>query len=452
MKSSMSLILKKTRHSEVIKLKGESIAIGMHWYVHSPDSQKAIARAAADCKGSFGFEIEGKKKHVTGFYTGKKPNKKMLCGAAAVASIYEKGIFVCGIGSGRFWLLAIAQGQPICGYDRVCIAEESKAIIDQLQSVDSTFALYCSEDFIDYLEGKDHVRTSLENLLRLETIKQTLNIERKVQKYLNYLPHVLVAGSVGVSLVALFSAGVLTEPVNELQTERVQNAWETNARREQNRIIDQFNDVAKNQEVDTWLATALNTVNQIPLEVGGWYFNEFSCEDGRPYCVIEWLNTGYGTFKSLSYNVNELGPLSFNKPDIATQTINISGLEPQTLSAEEIQKRIEQLPNLNEVKLEHVSVLQLLSTVPNLGFEISSPANAGEISRPPPGVTETVSYPSFSYGNWELNGLGLHILIDSVLKLDPEIFFGQSLKIKITYNKDETVAEWHIGGDYVSKS
>lgn len=122
------------------------------------------------------------------------------------------------------------------------------------------------------------------------------------------------------------------------------------------------------------------------------------------------------------------------------------------MSAEEIQKRIEQLPNLNEVKLEHVSVLQLLSTVPNLGFEISSPANAGEISRPPPGVAETVSYPSFSYGNWELYGLGLHILIDSVLKLDPEIFFGQSLKIKITYNKDETVAEWHIGGDYVSKS
>ncbi|WP_422452211.1 hypothetical protein [Endozoicomonas sp. ALC066] len=448
----MGLNSKKSRQSEAIMLEGKSIAIGMRWYAHSPADKRTIARAAAECKSSFGFEIGGKKGHVTGFYTGKKPNKKIVCGAAAIASNYDKGIFVFGLGSGRFWLLVIAQGQPICGYDRICGGEDAKTTIDQLQSVDSTFDVFCTDDFIGFLEGKDHVRTSLESLLRPETLKPTLCIERKVQKYLDYMPHALVAGSVIGSVAILFSTGILSEPVTEFQAEKVQEKWELSARHEQNKIIGQFNNVTKNQEIESWLAAALSTVNKIPLEIGGWYFKEFSCEDGKPYCVIEWENTGYGTFKSLNYNVNELGPLTFSEPNVATQTINIPASARTTLSAEDIRKRIERLPNLEELKLQHVSVLQLLGTVPDLEFQINSPVNAGVISRPPPGVEQTVSYPSFSYGEWELQGLGLHILIDSVLKLDPEIFFGQSLNIKITYSKNEIKAEWHIGGDYVSKS
>lgn len=440
--------------SERIVFSGKSIAVGMHWFISGRDEKRAVAKAASSCKASFGYKIHLDEKQLTGFYNGLKASNKLYAGAAVVASVYEEGIFILPCGSDKYWFLLISQGQPICGYDRIVDQDEAKTLLTQLRSIYAGLPLYADTHFIHthMPDEKDYSGIVLDELLHIERLTSDFLLTRQVKKYVDYAPYIAVVGLLIAGGVFLVPKIFMSDTVANIQLKNAEEKWLSDAQWEKNTIINLYKNSSATYPIDSWISSLLEVINRTPLEAGGWYFSELDCQAKKKTCLIKWQNSGYGTFKSLNYTVGDHGSLEFVNPNLVNQTIEIISFSSESFTEQAIAKRIKQLPTLEEFQLEHVSVLQLLRTVPNLEFAIKSPMPGPRVSKAPPGVNRVISFPSFNKGTWEMSGRGINILIDSILKLDTDVYFGQALNIEVTYNKQAITAEWNVGGEYVNKS
>ncbi|WP_211831039.1 type 4b pilus protein PilO2 [Kistimonas asteriae] len=434
--------------STTVSVAGHPIALGLNWVVHRKDDRKALAGASAG--NSFGYRMASGNRVLTGFYQGKG-NRKMYAGAAILSDIFDGTLFVLPV-EDKYWLLLISDGQPIAGFDQVITAEEATTCILQLQEIYTDLSLHGDAEFYKtHLPDAEFVATTFEDLFQKDRLQDNYRLSRQARKYLDYLPFVIVGIAVCIVGYAILAAAGFTKPIERIQQEKVQSQWEAQEAFEKDRIVRAFQDVTANHPIDNWLARLLKTLNKIPLEAGGWYFSKLDCSAGLPYCVVQWENSGYGTFKSLDYSVSNLGPLELKEPAHVSQTIHIMEFDKTVFSEEEMRQKIVALPTVEQFKLDHVSVFQLLGTVPYVNFDIKSPEVIPGLSLPPVGIEPTIEFPSFARGKWSLNGKGLQVLSDAVLKLDNRVFHGQSLKMSIIYSEDEINAVWEIGGDYVSK-
>ena len=320
-------------------------------------------------------------------------------------------------------------------------------------SAHTDLPLYADCDFVNnhLPKEKNYTKVRLSDIFHTERLTTDYALSRQAKRYLNYAPYALAASAVIAIGVFLVPNLILNGPSSAAK-QRAEKSWYEQALWEKDSIIGSYNRAAATYPIDNWVSSLLKILNQIPLEAGGWYFTEFNCKTGMRHCDLTWANSGFGTFKSLDYTVNGLGALTLVNPDEAKQKIEMLQYNSPMFSEPDVKERILHLPDVEQFKIEHVSVLQLLRTIPELEFSIQAPTPGQRVSNSPSGVQQSINFPGFDTGVWELQGKGINILIDSVLKLDPNVYFGQLLKINITYNERVISADWKIGGEYVSKT
>jgi len=437
------------------KLAGHTVAFSLEWHAVNDDSG-AYRAACTDSEGSFGVVIEGKNDERVIGVAAKTPKAKGWVAAASIAaSLYDNALIVIELDADQYWLLALCNGVPIPGKDWVGSFSEVSVIVNDLL-IAFPFECFGTREFwSERPVVTDFKEMSLSDLLSDERLTQAdrLSVYRN-----NAAPWIILAACVVVALAGLKLYGA--EGVQWAQNTFTQqgernriSALVQQVQSENAQYAQRFNQVASNYPLDHWIERLGSTLDQLRLTARGWNLTQLECGAGLPYCLATWTNSGKGTYAGLKHSIAYAGEFSVESPTLVRQSVPIERYQSFEFSEAEVLDLVHALPDKEQLLEKHFSLLQALTIIPSVsaGIEIKQTESVGYVLELPEDLPARRIEP-FQIGTWELEGNGVRVLMGSLQKMDPRVFFGESLKITINANESGVVStHWAVKGKYVAK-
>ncbi len=437
------------------KLAGHTVAFSLEWHAVN-DDPGAYRAACADSDGSFGVLVEGKSnERVIGVAAKTSKAKGWVAGTSSAASLYDNALIVIELDADQYWLLALCNGVPIPGKDWVGSFSEVSTIVNDLL-IAYPFECFGTREFWSERPiATEFKEMSLSDLLSGERLTQAdkLSVYRN-----NAASWIAFAACILVALAGLKLYGA--EGVQWAQNTFTQqgernriNALVQQVQSENAQYAQRFNEVASNYPLDHWIARLGSTLDQLRLTARGWSLTELECGAGLPYCLATWTNSGKGTYAGLKHSIAYAGELSVESPRTVEATVPIERYQPFEFSESEVLDLVHALPNKEQLLEKHFSLLQALTIIPSVsaGIDIKTTESVGYVLALPEEVPARRIEP-FQIGTWNLEGDGVRVLMGSLQKLDPRVFFGESLTITINANESGVVStHWAVKGKYVAK-
>jgi len=453
------------------KIAGKTVAFSLEWHSVDDDRAAMLKRACDDSEGAYGVVMKSAHDHeanpsgvdsetVIGVAAKTPKVKSWACAASIAATLYDTALIVLRLDEDRYWLLALCNALPIPGKDWVGSEMEVSAIANDLLAA-FDFECLGDREFWDRRNLDLEASSSSKSL----TLDELLTADRVhsapvLRVYRNHHTPKLVIAAALLAVIALgngFGAQALDWVKNTFteQGERdrlvalTQQVTAENAQSAQH-----FNRIASNYPLDHWIERLGSTLDRLRLTARGWNLTKLECGAGLPYCLATWSNTGKGTYAGLKQSISGVGELSVEAPQTVKQTVPIEPYQPHTFSDLEVVSRVEALPSQEELLVNHFSLLQALTIIPGVtaGMDIKSQKTIGYPLNLPSNFPLPRIQP-FQLGQWNLEGNGLRELMGSLQKMDPQVFFGESLTLTISITDAGVVnTHWVVKGKYVSKT
>ncbi len=459
------------RHSfkrpHVLSVAGKRVVLALEWHpVASAQDTQSVKRATISSEGRFGvlldrsgFEHDGNTSLVGIAARVEKLGKsyrKSVAGAALGASLSDECFcMVLPVGSGKWWYSAYVDGMPIVGRDLVAEEEIVLQCVREMRKQVPKVALRGDSDFFAKHYPDDvYTPATFESLVdgeryRVSPRLMELRKDRKAQIRM------------AIPLVAMVATLIFFAPdIKEyIETKylgydksKTKDEWVAQIEREKALLVQEYNKVAANHPLNSWIDKLAFTLEKLPFEAGGWHLSAFRCSSGLPYCLAKWKRQNVGTYATLERYAGHIGDLKFDKQE-ASQKVEINNFSATTFDDRAVFSLINEMPDIKKLNSIHLSTLQKLGSIKGVFYTVKNSKKVGQYDEPPPEVAPLLdrdySFPPFYYGEWTLKGKGLGLLIGSLQSLDSYVYFGRSLLLDVIYTENEANVNWEIEGYYV---
>ncbi len=441
------------------RLSGQTVVFSLEWHRVDSAQPASLKHVCDDSEGVFGVLLESESRDselVLGVAAKTSNAKGWVCAASVAAKLYENALIVMPVNEHQYWLLALSGGVPVPGKEIIVSLAEAALIANDLLSA---YEFECVGDrafWTDHAPRSTFTPLSIDELFSRERIASasTLRIYRT-----NHAPKLVIVGAL-ISVLALgygyrYEATRWIEDTFTERGERDRIAALTAQVQSQNaQSVERFNQVASNYPLDHWIIRLGSTLDRLRLTARGWNLTQLECGTGLPYCLATWTNSGKGTYAGLKASIAGAGELAIESPQTAKQTVPIERYQSTQFNTSEVTAQVHALPSQEQLLEQHFSLLQALTIIPsvNAGMDIKSQETVGYAMDLPNSVSLEPIQP-FQIGSWKLEGDGLRVLMGSLQKMDPQVFFGESLTITINLDQAGVVnTHWAVKGKYVAKT
>lgn len=435
----------------------KTLIFGLEWHLLKGDGKDEIINACGESQGAFGSLIENDQEKILGVPAQSNNCKGTIPAAAIVASVYADAITVLHFEGDGYWLLATQNGVPVVHYDLVSDKEEIQDITKDLIDAYGDFTCLGDVEFWQSIGVKNALPQTFDEIFTEQRVTGT----EPLKFYRGQATHILKTYGIAAALVLIAAVGWKPASIfvdgylNRMESVNTQDKWIAQVDLQRNEIISQYNEIATNHPIDHWVLRLTNTINQLKLRASGWELASLECSAGLPHCLVTWRNQGVGTFRSIFSDVGHLGEISLKSAKSVEQVISIPGYQKAVFSSSEISNIVYGLPNEKNLKLDHASVMQQLSSI-NFVTGSMQHVNLREVGYPLSVPTDMMlnqkPIAPFKVGKWKLSGENISILIGSMQMLDPLVFFGKKLVIDFSHDGLDVTTKWEIEGEYTFKS
>lgn len=390
--------------TRVIQRANNYLAIGLSWRslsVMEPERSE-INRFAREKRSNYGAICRTDDESTVGFVSsGFKVTKKLVPAALWLSkALLTHSILIEPLGNDEYWYVAISEGHPVPGSDKVVDFSEALHLANDLLTF-KAFTIYCGEEF------KEHFPT-----ISTKTFDEIVNATtppgyvRQIAG-LNY--RYILIGLLIISLASIAYWGYLEKrkydqataaaKARALLIEAEKQAALQSAKAPTTITGSDVKEYAARDEIAAYMQ-AIKTQN---VTQAGWLLERLECIDGS--CTLNWKRT-LGTTADFVKLLPDRSGLT-----IAPDGESISQKIFVKIGAEKRQVNVKDLVNFLDVTIDVGSMIQKYKPVGVSGMiQEAQPATSAQVTSTPTSTgavkngAPTAPPVSYKKGRWEIKG------------------------------------------------